>query len=68
MIQNKVEYEITKAEVTKFKASLQSLSADQSDVELWMVDLQRHAMESEVEILESQISEYEAHYEGYYSE
>lgn len=59
IVHNELEYKITKSEIAKFEEALSSLPTDQSDMEPWMVDLQRDAMRSEVEILKAQVAEYE---------
>jgi ribosome-binding protein aMBF1 (putative translation factor) len=59
MIQNELEYKITKSELAKFEEALAQLEANQPDSETWMLDLQREAMQSQLEELKTQINEYE---------
>jgi ribosome-binding protein aMBF1 (putative translation factor) len=59
MIQNELEYKITKSELAKFEEALAQLEANQPDSETWMLDLQREAMQSQLEELKTQVNEYE---------
>jgi HTH-type transcriptional regulator / antitoxin HipB len=59
MIQNELEYKITKSELAKFEEALPHLESNQPDSEAWMIDLQRDAMQSQLEELKAQVAEYE---------
>jgi ribosome-binding protein aMBF1 (putative translation factor) len=59
MIQNELEYKITKSELAKFEEALTQLETNQPDSEAWMIDLQRDAMQSQFEELKAQVIEYE---------
>jgi HTH-type transcriptional regulator / antitoxin HipB len=59
MIQNELEYKITKSELAKFEEALTQLEVNQPDSETWMIDLQRNAMQSQLEELRVQVIEYE---------
>jgi HTH-type transcriptional regulator/antitoxin HigA len=59
MIANELEYKITKSEIAKFEEAIRLLEANQPQAEPWMIELQRGAMQSQLEELKQQVVEYE---------
>ncbi len=60
MITNELEYKISKSEVAKFDEALKQLEQNQAGEESWKIELQRDAMQSQLDDLKQQVADYEA--------